>query len=272
MLLTECSAAEVTIVRSCRITEVRRTTEYVVDTSLGEYSAPALVCATGGLSIPKAGATSFGYDLARKFGIRIAATRPALVPLTFNEDDTIAFRDLTGISTSIVASFNGTSFREGMLFTHRGLSGPAILQISSYWDGSRPVIIDLLPGTNFSQAATERKRAGDRSAFKTMLGDLLPRRLAERWLELHDGANMLLPDLDASLHAWEFRPAGTEGYAKAEVTAGGIHPDEISSQTMEARRAPGLYFIGEVVDVTGHLGGFNFQWAWASGAAAGRSL
>ena len=266
LLLAECRESGVRILTGCQITAVRRTTGFIVDTAHGDFTAPVLVVATGGLSIPKIGATSFGYDLARQFGLRVVPPRPALVPLVFSETDRKRWSDLAGVAADVQASVDSQSFRERLLFTHRGLSGPAILQISSYWDGRVPISIDLLPG-----AALESP--GSRS-WKTVLGLQLPKRLAERWLDLHTDNNKpaRATDLEATLHSWQVLPSGTEGYAKAEVTAGGVDTSELSSKTMESRRVPGLCFIGEVVDVTGHLGGYNFQWAWASGFVAGQSL
>lgn len=257
MLVAECAGAD--LVTNCRIAGVRRSAEFELATSEGEFRAPVLVVATGGLSIPKIGATGFGLDLARQFGLRVMPVRPALVPLTFDGDGRAAFADLAGVAADVVASLGPARFAERMLFTHRGLSGPAILQISSYWDGRAPVTIDLLPGIDFAQALAERPRAAPRN----VLAEFLPKRLADRWWELHGGAD---------IHAWGVRPSGTEGFDKAEVMAGGVDTAELSSKTMEARRVPGLFFIGETVDVTGHLGGFNFQWAWASGYAAGQAV
>ncbi|MDQ6701467.1 MAG: NAD(P)/FAD-dependent oxidoreductase [Acidobacteriota bacterium] len=234
MLRQECEGVQ--IILNCTIREIRRTTAFVVETSRGEYSSQALVVATGGLSIPKMGATPLGYRLAQQFGISVRKCWPALVPLTFNTADLKAYGDLSGVSTEVIAAFNQQRFREKMLFTHRGLSGPAILQISSYWKPGQPIEIDLLPG----------------------LGNL-PKRLARRFLEQ-----------EIDLNCWKVLPSGTEGYGKAEVTGGGIDTDELSSKTFESREVPGLFFIGEVVDITGHLGGFNFQWAWASGYSAGQ--
>jgi predicted Rossmann fold flavoprotein len=231
------------------------------------FSALSLVIATGGLSIPKIGATSFGYDIARRFGLNIIHCRPALVPLTFNERDHANFGDLAGVAADVTASCNGVTFVERILITHKGLSGPAILQISSYWNASDPVILDLLPGIRLADEVHERRRAGDKSSVKTILSSFLPRRLADRWLDLNA---QQIEEMEQSLHQWQIHPSGTEGYAKAEVTAGGVDTAELSSKTMESKRVPGLYFIGEVVDVTGHLGGHNFQWAWASGFAAGQ--
>jgi predicted Rossmann fold flavoprotein len=274
MLEAECREAAAQIVLDVKILDVQRTTEFVVRTDFAEFRAPALVVATGGLSIPKIGATAQGYDLARQFGLKIVKTRPALVPLVLTKKEQSLYGDLAGVSASVVASTDHQSFREQMLFTHRGLSGPAILQISSYWEKGAPLRIDLAPDrevTSAIRAAKTRNLAAARAAF---LG-VLPRRFAERWLELHapqSWANQDLEWLERDLHEWILVPADTEGYEKAEVTAGGVDTDELSGKTMESRKVRGLFFIGEVVDVTGHLGGFNFQWAWASAAAAGRAL
>jgi predicted Rossmann fold flavoprotein len=274
MLEEECRAAGVHVALSETIEEVRRTDQFIVRTAADEYSAPALVVATGGLSISKIGATSLGYDLARQFGLRIVATRPALVPLVLGSEDRERYCDLAGVSAEVVASTDSASFREKMLITHRGLSGPAILQISTFWREPSPIRIDLAPGRDATLAirqSAERNMIAARAALQ----GIFPKRLAARWLELHrppNWTNGSLEEMERQLHAWTIEPAGTEGYEKAEVTAGGVDTDELSSKTMESRGVPGLFFIGEVVDVTGHLGGFNFQWAWASGAAAGRAL
>jgi predicted Rossmann fold flavoprotein len=275
MLEAECRAAGVAIFLNASIQEVQRTTGFVVRASSAEFRASALVVATGGLSIPKMGATSFGYDLARQFGLSIREPWPALVPLTLNPEDCSHYCDLAGVSTEVIASCGGQQFREKMLITHRGLSGPAILQISSYWKKPQPILIDLAPGHELTTAFRDSRTPRDSSTLRAELRKLLPHRLADRWLDLHPPTawtNQALADLEKRAHAWVISPAGTEGYAKAEVTAGGVNTDELSAKTMESRKVPGLFFIGEVVDVTGHLGGFNFQWAWASGAAAGRAL
>jgi predicted Rossmann fold flavoprotein len=274
MLESECRAANVKIGVNENVREVRRDTAFTVRTDATEYRAPALVVATGGISIPKMGATAFGYDLARQFGLNIIQTRPALVPFVFHPADRKRYSDLAGVSTEVIASAGKSAFREKMLFTHRGLSGPAILQASSYWKEGEPVQIDLTPGC---EATKKVREAGTRTTAvaEKALHEFLPNRLAERWLKYNPPkawTNLALEDFERELHAWTIRPAGTEGYEKAEVTAGGVDTAELSSKTMEARKVPGLFFIGEVVDVTGHLGGFNFQWAWASSAAAGRAL
>jgi hypothetical protein len=275
MLEAECREAGVSIFLSQKIREVRRPAEFVVTTESTEFRAPALVVATGGLSIPKIGATSFGYDLARQFGISIREPWPGLVPLFFAPEDRSRFCDLAGVSADVTVACNGQEFREKLLITHRGLSGPAILQISSYWNKPQALTIDLAPDREitapFRDAKTPRSLAALRSEFKTFL----PTRLADRWLEVNPPTamtNQALANLEQKVHAWTVFPDRTEGYEKAEVTAGGVDTNELSAKTMENHKVPGLFFIGEVVDVTGHLGGFNFQWAWSSGAAAGRAL
>jgi predicted Rossmann fold flavoprotein len=258
------------------VKEVQKTTQFTVHAADAAFSSHRLVVATGGLSVAKIGATSFGYDLARQFGLKIEPPRAALVPLVFGERDRKRWCDLAGVSTGVVASTRGTkqTFRENMLFTHQGLSGPAILQISSYWDGKGPIHLDLAPGRNF---AVELRTRGhrDQSSWKLLLREALPRRFADRWLEtypLAGNSDRAFADAEHQLHAWEVRPEGTEGYGKAEVTTGGVGTDELFSETLESRKVSGLFFIGEVVDVTGQLGGFNFQWAWASGFCAGQAI
>ncbi len=280
MLEAECAAANVRIETACRVARVGAGFE--VETSRGVFQCAAVVIASGGLSIPKMGATTFGYEVARQFGLRIVECHPALVPFTFGGADRERFDGLAGVSTEVTAAVVGASrsaFREKLLFTHRGLSGPAILQASSYWRAGECVEIDLLPEVDFAAALAECRAAGARAEVRTVLARHLPKRLADRWCEVQGVAKTVVAVSDreaaaiaAALHAWRVQPAGTEGYEKAEVTGGGVDTGELSSKTMECRKAPGLYFIGEVVDVTGQLGGFNFQWAWASGAAAGRAL
>jgi predicted Rossmann fold flavoprotein len=275
MLEAECREVNVAIFLNKTIQEVERSTGFTVHTSDAEFCAPALVVATGGLSIPKIGATSFGYDLARQFGIAIRDPYPALVPLILNAEDRQRYCDLAGVSTEVVASCGAQQFREKMLITHRGLSGPAILQISSYWKKPEPIHIDLLPAREVTAAFRDAKVPRTLTTLRAELRRFLPQRLADRWLDLHppsNWTNQALPDFERRLHDWPIYPEGTEGYEKAEVTASGIDTDELLAKTMESRKIPGLFFIGEVLDVTGELGGFNFQWAWASGAAAGRHL
>jgi len=278
LLEDECRLAGVQIILNSRIYQIQRTTEFVVRTTTAEYRAPALVVATGGLSVPKIGATAFGYDVARQFGLKIIETRPALVPLVLGPEDQAQYYDLAGVSAEVVAASDdnsiGHSFREKMLITHRGLSGPAILQVSSYWEKGRPIRIDLAPDQNVT-AAIRTAKVRNETTTRSAIQKVLPKRFAARWLELHlpsAWTNVALARLEQQLHEWTLTPAGTEGYEKAEVTAGGVDTNDLVAKTMESRKVPGLFFIGEVVDVTGQLGGFNFQWAWASGAAAGRAL
>jgi len=266
----------------CR-SEVRRNEvppngQFTVQSEDASFSAPRLVVATGGLSIAKIGATSFGYDLARQFGLKIVPPRAALVPLVFSERDRKRWCDLAGVSVEVVASTRGTkrspkpAFREDMLFTHHGISGPAILQISSYWDGKQPIHLDLAPDRNLA-AEVQRRGHRDPSSWKLLLREVLPRRFADRWLEtypLAGNSDRAFADAEHQLHEWAVQPEVTEGYGKAEVTAGGVDTSELFSETLESRKVPGLFFVGEVVDVTGQLGGFNFQWAWASGFCAGQ--
>jgi predicted Rossmann fold flavoprotein len=279
MLERECEALAAKIIPQARIHEVSRTTEFVVRITLrGEahkFYSPALVVATGGMSIPKMGATSFGYDLARQFGLRIREPRPALVPLVFNPEDSRNYGELAGVSASVAVSAHGQEFHDKMLFTHRGLSGPAILQISSYWKNGEPISIDLAPDREPTSLFRDPKIPRTTASLKTAFHKVLPAGLADRWLGVHSPAtwtNPALAEFERQIHAWSITPAGTEGYAKAEVTVGGVDTRELSAKTMESTKVPGLFFIGEVVDVTGHLGGFNFQWAWSSGAAAGSSF
>jgi hypothetical protein len=274
LLESECRTAGVQIFLHTNIREIRHPDEFIACTESSEFHAPVLVVATGGLSIPKLGATSLGYDIARQFGLKILETRPALVPLVLGTTDRAQYCDLAGVSAEVEVSTDHSSFRENMLFTHRGLSGPAILQISTYWQEHSPIRIDLAPGRDVTLALRE-STIRNMPAARSALQQILPKRLATRWLDLHpppDWTNRGLEGLERQAHEWVLEPIGTEGYEKAEVTAGGVDTEELSSKTMESRSVPGLFFIGEVVDVTGHLGGFNFQWAWASAAAAGRAL
>ena len=280
MLLKECAAAGVEIVCKCEVQSSKCEEElergrFSVHTNKDEFAAAALVVATGGLSIPKIGATPFGYGLAKQFGLHIVEPWPGLVPLVLNEEDRKSYCDLTGVSTAIIARCGRAEFREKMLITHRGLSGPAILQISSYWEQGKPISIDFAPDKDVTREMRESPANRNVNSLKTTLRTVLPNRLADRWVELHAPSrwtNASLEEFERELHAWQIVPAGTEGYEKAEVTAGGVDTDELSAKTMESKKVPGIYFIGEVVDVTGWLGGYNFQWAWASGAAAGRAV
>ncbi len=278
MLIDECAKGRVDWSLGRSVTAVAHDgDDYRVSIDGRDVTAPALVIATGGPSIPKMGATGFAYDLARQFGLKVVEPRPALVPLTLGGDETL-FRSLSGVAAEVVASCGKTAFREAALFTHRGLSGPAILQVSSYWRGGQPVGIDFLPDRDagWLQAA---KRATPRASVRKTLAGVLPDRLAETLTErlglageLSAQTDRKLADAERALSHWNFTPNGSEGYAKAEVTAGGISTAELSSQTMQAKRAKNLYAVGEAVDVTGWLGGYNFQWAWASGWAAGQVL
>jgi predicted Rossmann fold flavoprotein len=275
MLENECAAAGVEIATGCAVQSV--TADFTVDTSQGTIAASSLVIATGGLSVPKIGATPFAYNAARQFGLRIVQCRPALVPFTFSRQDRERYAGLEGVSAAVSARAGGSEFREKLLFTHRGVSGPAILQASSYWRPGNTVEIDLLPGVDLAAELRGRRASGDRAEARTVAACHLPKRLADRWSAVHvpsmPVATLSDRQIEAiadSYHRWQFVPAGTEGYEKAEVTAGGVDTADLSSKTMEAKRVPGLYFIGEAVDVTGQLGGFNFQWAWASGYSAGQ--
>jgi predicted Rossmann fold flavoprotein len=282
MLQAECDAAGVAFELGVKILGVTREdgAGYRVQTSAGERTAPALVVATGGLSIPKLGATGLGYDLARQFGLRLVARRPALDGFMFAEADVPFYRELAGVSVDCVLACNGFAFRENILFTHAGLSGPAALQVSLHWNTGDEITADLLPGHDTLAWLAERRRAGSRALVKTLLGELLPQRLADALCARHLGAGVAMHQTSekalaafaTELHRWVIRPRDTVGYQKAEVTRGGVDTDELSSKTMEAKKVPGLYFIGEVVDVTGWLGGYNFQWAWASGWAAAQAV
>lgn len=280
MLLDECARGGVQIDTGVRVNDVRRTDRFIVETSHGAAEAPVVVLATGGPSIPKMGATDFAWRIAQKFGLKLTETAPALVPLTFGPDDLAWMKPLSGVSLDVTAQAGGAHFREAALFTHRGLSGPAILQASSYWRPGADVVLDLLPGADAEAMLLERKRSRPKALARTVLAELLPARLAEALAARREDAERPLADLrDASLSeiarmlsAFAVRPIGDEGYAKAEVTRGGVDTAGLSSRTMEARDAPGLYVIGEAVDVTGWLGGYNFQWAWSSGWCAGQAI
>ena len=284
MLLRECDAGSVTRWQPCTVNGVSSDGHYTLDTSRGPVRSRSVVVATGGLSIPKIGATDFGYRLAKQFGHKLIETRPALVPLTFDAAEWAPFVELAGLSLEArVATGEGKSggeFLEDLLFTHRGLSGPAILQISTFWKPGSPIRVDLAPAIDLDDHFTAAK-VTSRRQLSNELAEVLPRRLAQAWLAARpDLPDRPMPEtrdkdlqaLAGSLARWQITPSGTEGYKKAEVTAGGVDTRGLSSQTMESSRAPGLYFIGEVVDVTGWLGGYNFQWAWASAAACGRAL
>jgi predicted Rossmann fold flavoprotein len=278
MLVDECREAGVRIEVDSIIRGVERSAEgFALETSRGPARAEALVVASGGLSIPKMGATGFGDELAKRFEHGVVATRAALVPLTFSENELARYRDLSGIGLSVEAGCSGGRFAAPMLFTHRGISGPAILQISSYWQPGNELVMNLLPNVDMLEWLESRQQSRPEAELKTVLGELMPKRLAQRLCALAFDSRPLrqygAPELGTiaeRLRQWVFYPSGTEGYRTAEVTLGGVSTDELSSTTLASKKVPGLYFIGEVVDVTGHLGGFNFQWAWASGHAAGQ--
>ncbi len=276
LLKAECKAGGVTIKTGCTVKKIERKEAFIVQTDSATYTAAALVIATGGLSYPGVGATGFGYEIAAQFGLAVTPCRPALVPLTYQPADVKRYGSLSGISIIAAAAAGSTSFTDAILFTHKGLSGPAILQLSSYWTPGAPITLDLLPHLRLNEAILKWKSERPNAALKTLLREHLPERLAHCFLDLH-GQNRPVRQfterdavaLARIFHQWQIQPGGTEGYGKAEVTRGGIDTRELSSKTFESRKVPGLYFIGEVLDVTGWLGGFNFQWAWTSGHCAG---
>jgi predicted Rossmann fold flavoprotein len=275
LLQKESAAARVEIRLNCLVSEIQKNLAYRLETNQGTFEAGSLVIATGGLSLPRIGATDFGYRVARQFGVRVRKTRPGLVPFTFSPAEQAAFRELSGISLKTLVRCQGAEFRENMLFTHRGLSGPAILQISNYCGEGDAVSIDLLPRQSATKIfATHRQSTKE---LKNVLSQYLPQRFAQVWCTLFASSKPMnqysaleMEKIARQLHNWEIHPSGTEGYSTAEVTLGGVDTAELSSKTMESQRVRGLYFVGEVVDVTGWLGGYNFQWAWASGHAAGQ--
>ena len=275
MLKQECDAAGVKWCMSCNITQISKNSVFSVTTDQGCFTSSSLVIATGGLSIPQIGASAYGFKLAEQFDIAVTPLRAALVPLTFQTQDLPFFTDLAGISIDATISCNDAQFRENILLTHRGLSGPAILQISSYWKHGDAIHVNLLPDLDAYSWLMEHKNST--LLLVNLLAQHLPKRFAQKWCETHTQIKPMnqysdkdLKNLSKQLHNWQLTPSGTVGYKKAEVTLGGVDTDELSSKTMEAKKVSGLYFIGEVVDVTGQLGGFNFQWAWASGFAAGQ--
>jgi predicted Rossmann fold flavoprotein len=274
MLLAECALGAVELILNAREISVESSGgSFHLASSAGEFESDAVVVATGGLSIPKIGATSLGYDLAAQFGLSVVSPRPALVPLLLGGDEAV-WTVLAGVATDAVASAGGAEFREKMLVTHRGLSGPVILQASSYWQPGNEIVLDLAPDSRLLTGMMEPRARRDASALKQLLKTALPQRLASFLAETggpSGWSNAALEAWERKLHAWRLHPVGTEGFEKAEVTAGGVDTDNLHARTMEARSVPGLFFIGEVVDVTGWLGGFNFQWAWASGVAAGNA-
>ena len=291
LLEKECGAAGVTVQCGARVLGVQQARTpghagFVVETTAGSWACASVIVATGGLSIPKLGATGIGYDLARHFGHTIVEPRAGLVPLVFAPDDAAAWCDLTGLSAEVIArttaGHNATrgrssadpAFREKLLITHRGVSGPAVLQISTYWRPGQAIQVDLVPGREVLAPLWEKNAKRDRGALLSAVRSVLPARLAERWVDRQlqhrqDWTNAGLQQAEQALHTWTLSPAGTEGFAKAEVTAGGVDTRELDARTLQSSRVPGLFFVGEVVDVTGWLGGYNFQWAWASAFAAG---
>ena len=269
MLLDECAAVGVDVRVTHKVMRVEKSDRFTVATDHGDFSAASVVLATGGLSIPKMGATGFGHEVARHFGLRVTDTRPALVPLT------LPVPEISGVALDVEARCGRARFREALLFTHRGLSGPAILQVSSYWKPGQEIVVDLLPDLDAGSFLKERKRTRPKAELRTILAEILPQRLAQSLATEGTMAGQRDRELETlanRLKLWTFVPTGTEGYAKAEVTLGGIDTDGLSSKTMEAKKVPGLYAIGEAVDVTGWLGGYNFQWAWSSGWVAGESV
>jgi predicted Rossmann fold flavoprotein len=277
MLLRECAEAGVEIRCGSQVRSISRETSFIIDTNQGLFNAASLVIATGGLSIAPLGATDFGYKIARQFGLMIESPRPALVPFTLSSAVQRQLSSLSGISLDALVRVSGAEFRENILITHRGLSGPAILQISLYWERDTPITINLLPDEDILEVLKDRQ--GSEIELANLLAQHWPRRFAQAWCDLYFPSRPLrqfnegeLADIAGKIQSFQITPAGTEGFKKAEVTAGGVATPELSSQTMAAKQVPGLFFIGEVVDVTGQLGGYNFQWAWASGHAAGQAV
>jgi predicted Rossmann fold flavoprotein len=278
MLLKECELANVTILKEFIIKNIEKDNDqYLVSTETDQYSSESLVVATGGLSVPKIGATSFGYEIAKKFDHSIIETLPALVPLTFNEKILEICKELTGLSVEAIVSFNKVLFQEGMLFTHRGLSGPSILQISSYWKQGDNIKVNLSPKLNVYQLLEEKRKLNPKFDILNIVNEILPKRLAQIICSenkvsgnISELSNKILKQLSENINSWLINPTGSEGYRTAEVTLGGVDTKELSSKTMMSNKHNNLFFIGEVVDVTGHLGGYNFQWAWSSGYVAGQ--
>ncbi len=275
MLLEECKEAGVEVLVNCKVTKTEKNEKFTVQTNNGEYLSDSLVIATGGISILKMGATDFGYKIAEQFGLKLTEIKPGLVPLSWNKHDLKLFADLSGVSIDSVVSYKKVSFRENILFTHKGLSGPAILQISSYWKKGEPISINLLPEINIAEELNAN--SSSRILLDNFLSLYMPKRFAEKWCEINFQSKPInqlndkeIAFISLKLHKWQIIPSGTEGFEKAEVTCGGVDTEELSSKTMECKKIKGLYFIGEAVDVTGWLGGYNFQWAWASGYAAGQ--
>jgi predicted Rossmann fold flavoprotein len=278
MLLKECELENVTILKEFIIKNIEKDNDqYLVSTETEQYSSVSLIVATGGLSVPKIGATSFGYEIAKKFDHSIIETLPALVPLTFNEKILEICKELTGLSVEAIVSFNKVLFQEGMLFTHRGLSGPSILQISSYWKQGDNIKVNLSPKLNVYQLLEEKRKLNPKFDILNIVSEILPKRLAQIICSenkvtgnISELSNKVLKQLSENINSWLINPTGSEGYRTAEVTLGGVDTKELSSKTMMSNKHKNLFFIGEVVDVTGHLGGYNFQWAWSSGYVAGQ--
>ena len=278
MLLKECELANVNILKEFIIKNIdKENDQYLVSTETDNYSSESLIVATGGLSVPKIGATSFGYEVAKKFDHNIIETLPALVPLTFSEKILEMCKELTGLSVEAIVSFNKVLFQEGMLFTHRGLSGPSILQISSYWKQGDNIKVNLSPKLNVYQLLEEKRKLNPKFDILNIISEILPKRLAQIICRenkvsgnIYELSNKILKQLSENINSWLINPTGSEGYRTAEVTLGGVDTKELSSKTMMSNKHKNLFFIGEVVDVTGHLGGYNFQWAWSSGYVAGQ--
>lgn len=275
MLLDECHNVGVEIVLECQIKDVQDSFQLV--TSVGHYKCESLVIATGGPSIPKMGSSDFAYRFAKTHGLKMITPEAALVPFTFDEEMLASTKTLSGISVDAVVSCNNTSFREGLLFTHRGISGPSILQISSYWNQGDSVCINLAPDTDVEEMLKDARTSHPKQNIETVISSILPKRLAQsvcEWADIHgkiaDLSDKKIKKLSSQINRWTIAPSGTEGYRTAEVTRGGVDTDDVSSKTFESKNVTGLYFIGECLDVTGHLGGFNFQWAWSSGWCAGQ--
>ncbi len=275
MLYEECRNAGVEMRMNCRVGGIKKAGHFYVSTNFGRIEAGALVIATGGLSYPELGATDMGFRNAARFGLKVTQLKPALVPLVFGRHDLEKFSELSGVSFDAAVGYRGRQFRGEVLFTHLGLSGPAILQVSSYWDRGDEITIDLMPDRDIYELFTSKRKS--RIELSNLLSEYLPRRFSHKWCALHAPSRPLcqytekeLKEIAHQIHHWTIKPEGTEGYKKAEVTAGGIDTDELSSRTMEAKKVPGLYFVGEVVDVAGQLGGYNLQWAWSSGFVAGQ--
>lgn len=277
LLLKECEIGGVSIQTNCTVQKIEKKNNFIVKTSSGDYESESLVIATGGLSIPKIGATSFGYDVAAQFGINIIPCKPGLVPLLLSDKTLKIIGDLAGVAADAMVTCKGQSFTGSILFTHKGLSGPAILQISNYWNEGDEILINLLPRIDLNEMIKHWKREKPKAELKNLLATLITKRLAYKLLSLyHDDKPVNqynekeISDIAKTFHQWRIIPSGTEGFQKVEVTTGGIDTDELSSKTFESKKVKGLYFIGEVVDVTGWLGGYNFQWAWSSGFCAGQ--